>query len=447
MIAKRPGMVRLPDAAPEGKALLPFQMEGLMYLCARPHNLLADEMGLGKTIQAIGLINTMQLRKVLIVPPASVKRNWLRKLEEWLTTKRVIQIVDKKTDFISDLSEVVIVNYDLISHSYIFQQLTERKWDLLICDEAHRLKNMKAKRTIAVLAKNGLAHCATRTLMMTGTPVLNRPVELYPILRVLAPKVIAPYNDYFKYARRYCDAWQDGFGLNADGASNTEELNLKLRAHYMIRRMTHEVEVQLPKRRQEVVFIDSTEGVREKLRTLDQASRTDFKHKTLGIAAGDLATLRRETAEEKIEASLDLIKGYCEATEKLVIFAYHHSVIDRIARELESFGVVTLSGSTNQTQRQNAIDDFKSNAKIRIFIGQIQAAGEGIDGLQDVCSNVLFIEWSWVPGEIEQAIKRVHRIGQTKAVLIRFLVWADSVEEHMMRVALDKVKIIREIVK
>lgn len=426
---------------------LPFQVEGINIMARRKHNLLADDMGLGKTIQAIGLINRLKLRTVLIIVKASIKINWKRKLEEWLDTPRVIQIVNKKTDVVEELAEVVIVNYELVSHSYMFQQLCLREWDLLICDEAHALKSTDSKRTKAVLAKNGIAHHAKRSLMLTGTPILNRPVELYPILKTFAPQVMYPYNDYFRFAKRYCDAWQDGFSFNVKGASNTEELNKKLREHYMIRRLTHEVEVQLPKRSHEIIFIDSDESVISRLRVLDAASRRDFKHQTLDAGAGELATLRRETAEAKIDRGMDTIKEYVESTEKIVIFAYHRSVIDKLKTVLGEYGVVALTGSTSQQERDKSIQSFKNDPNIKVFLGQIQAAGEGIDGLQEVCHNVLFLEWSWVPGEIEQACKRVHRLGQTRPVFIRFLVWADSVEEHIMRVALDKVKVIREIMK
>ncbi len=428
-------------------SLFPFQELGVQALMSRRHNLLADEMGLGKTIQAIELINRLKLRKVLIVCKASIKRNWEHKINEWATQYHLIQIIDKKVSEISEFASIVIVNYDLITHSYIHAQLTSFKWDLLICDEAHYLKNTEAKRTKSVLSNKGLVRCAKRTLMMTGTPVLNRPIELYPILKVLAPAVIHPYGDYYRYAKRYCAAYQDGFGLNVDGASHTDELNKKLREHYMIRRMTNEVQVQLPSKRYEVVFIDSTREVQQKLRVLDQAGRKDFKHQNLGIDGGGLATLRRETAEKKVEASIDLIKEYVESAGKIVIFAYHHTVIERLEEALRGYGCVTLTGSTSQIRRESSIKLFKEDPEIKVFIGQIQAAGEGIDGLQNACSNVLFVETSWVPGEIEQAVKRVHRIGQTKPVLIRFLVWADSVEEHMFRIALDKIKVIKEILQ
>lgn len=432
---------------PKGDPLMEFQKEDIRQMVARRHNLNALDMGLGKTIEAITLIEVLKIRNVLIVVKASIKRGWKRKIDEWALTKRVIQIVDKRTEHIEELAEIIIINYDLVIHSYIFAQLTQRQWDLIICDEAHYLKNKDAKRTKAILAKGGLAHCSTRSLMLTGTPVLNRPIELYPMLKTFAPLVLGKYNDYWKYAKRYCDAWQDGFTFNVTGASNIKELNEKLRQFYMIRRMTHEVEIQLPKKRYEMVFIDSTEGVKQKLRVLDQASRKDFKHQDLDLDGGNLSVLRRETAEAKIDATIDIIVEYAQSVEKLVIFAYHHSVIDRLKSALAEFNPVILSGNTPQLSRERSITTFKEDKFCKVFIGQIQAAGEGIDGLQDVCSNVLFLEWSWVPGEIEQACKRVHRIGQTKPVLIKFFVFADTVEEHQMRVALDKVQVIKEILK
>lgn len=424
-----------------------FQEDSIPMLISRRHNLLADEMGLGKTIQAITLINTMGFKSVLIVCRASIKTNWERKLVEWMTTHLNIQVINKKTDRIEPLTQVVIINYDIVHHSYMFYQLKRIKFDLLICDEAHYLKNMETKRTQAILAKGALIHNCERSLMMTGTPVLNRPSELYPMLKVLAPTVIAPYSDYWSYARRYCDAWQDGFGFNDKGASNTAELNTKLRAHYMIRRTWNDVEVQLPKRRYEMVFIDQTADVRKSLEVLSNAERRDFKHQKLNLDVGGLATLRRETAEKKVTACIDQVKEYVESSGKLIIFAYHHSVIERLKNELSDYQPVVLTGSTATGNRQSIVDEFIKNPKRQVFLGQIQAAGEGIDGLQLVCHNILFIETSWIPAEISQAIARLWRLGQERSVLVRFLIWANSVEEHMMRVALDKVKTIRELTK
>ena len=426
--------------------LFPYQEQAMPLLANRRHTLLADEMGLGKTVQAIALINQLDLAPVLIICKASIKINWLRKLNEWLDKPRVVQIINSRTDPLDLFAEIFIVNYDLITHSYIHLQLSQIKWAMLIADEAHYLKNMKAKRTQAVLSRKGLIHHTERSLMMTGTPVLNRPIELYPMLKVLSPETIAPYNDYYKFARRFCGGFQDGFCFNDKGASHTAELNERLRRGFMIRRTYAEVEHQLPKRRYEIVLIEQTDGVRANLRVLEDAERTDFKHQNAGCDAGGLATLRREVAERKIEVCLEKIKEYVESVDKLVIFAYHHSVIDKLHDELKIYGVNQITGGTHSNRRQIEIDDFIKN-KNKVFIGQIQAAGEGIDGLQAVCHNVLFIESSWVPGEISQAIARVWRLGQQHPVLVRFLVFANSIEESMMRTALDKVSTIRSILK
>jgi SNF2 family DNA or RNA helicase len=427
--------------------LFPFQEMSMPQLMSRRHTLLADEMGLGKTVQAIELINRLDLSPVLIICKASIKINWFRKLEEWLNKPRIVQIINSRTDPLEPFAEIFIVNYDLITHSYIHLQLSQIKWQLIICDEAHYLKNMKAKRTQAVLSKKGLIHHTERSLMMTGTPVLNRPIELYPMLKVLSPETIAPYGDYYKFARRFCAGYQDGFCFNNRGASHTTELNRRLRSGFMIRRTWQEVENELPSRRYEIVLIEQSEGAKENLKILEAAERHDFKHQKFGINAGSLATLRRQTAETKVDTCIDQIRGYVESVDKLVIFAYHHSVIDKLESELSIYHPVVLTGNTPTHQRQAQIDWFIHTPTAKVFIGQIQAAGEGIDGLQAVCHNVLFIESSWVPGEISQAIARLWRLGQQHPVLIRFLVWANSIEEHMMRVALDKVKTIREITK
>lgn len=432
---------------PDGKELLFFQAQGVMQMGLRKHNLLADSMGLGKTVQIIALINTLGLRRILVVCPASVKLNWKRELDNWLTSKRYVQILNKRIDVVQPYSEIIIVNYDLVTHSNIFGQLKQIKFDLGVCDESHYLKSMDAKRTKAMLSKDGLVHNCKRTVMATGTPVLNRPIELYPLLKVLSPITIAPYNDYYKFAKRFCDAWQDGFSLNVNGASHTDDLNDRLRKNYMIRRLAKDVYKELPQVRHQVLFVEQTPGVTPSLRTLDEAERRDFKHQKLGVDAGGLATLRRETAEKKLDACVDQIKNIVDQAGKLVIFAYHHTVIKKLEKELESYGTTTLSGNSSQIERMQSIQDFSNRGDVNVFIGQIQAAGQGIDGLQHSCSNVLFIESSWVPGEIQQAIARVARMGQTKPVLVQFLIWADSVEEHLMRVALDKVQVINEVTK
>ena len=424
--------------------LFPFQGQAVEIMAKRRHTLLADSMGLGKTIQAIALIDKIKAKKTLIICKASIKENWKRKIIDWLPGQR-IQIVNKKTDDIDWNFPIVIVNYDLISHSYIFQQLIRIDWDLLICDEAHYLKSAQAQRTKAVLAKNGLVHHAKRTLMITGTPILNRPIELYPMLKVLSPETIIPYSDYYRYGKRFCAGFQDGFSFNVNGASHTLDLNERLRRGYMIRRTYEEVEMELPKRRYEITLVDQPDGMAAQMTILEDAERKDFKFQKFD--GGELATVRREVAEKKIEVCLNQIREWVNGNDKTLIFAYHHSVINKLSAELFDMWPVVITGETPSRQRQPLIDEFVKDPGHKVMLGQIQAAGEGIDGLQAVCHNVIFVEADWSPGVLNQAIARVWRLGQEHPVLIRFLVWSNSFDEHQMRTVLDKVKIIMEVLK
>lgn len=431
---------------PPNKKYLPFQIDGIKWIISRKSSMIGDEMGLGKTIQAIGAINQLDARRVIIVCPASVKLNWEKELKEWLIEPLRIQVVNGRSTKILDNVNVVIINYDLVSHSHIWQQLVSFEWAMLICDEAHYLKNQSAKRTKAILARNGLAHRSHFKVMLTGTPVLNRPIELYPILSVLAPQVLGKYQSYISYVYRYCGAYRSAFRFDVSGASNTKELGERLRTTYMLRRTVDEVQKDLPDKIYQVHLIESTTDMQNKLTKIMDPKRLDFKYQDLNDGE-HIATVRRETAMEKVKYALPHIETSIESVRKLVIFTYHIDVLEYLSDNLKDHGVVSISGGDTILKRQKAIDDFKKDdGKIKVFIGQIQAAGQGINGLQDNCHHVMFVEWSWVPGEIEQAIKRVHRMGQKNTVHVQFLVWAKSVEEHMMRTALDKLVTIREIV-
>ena len=439
----KPTTINFPK--PSGKKYLPFQIDGIKWLTSRYHSLLADDMGLGKTIQAIGAINLLGLKKVLIVCPASVKLNWKRELAEWLVDKSLtVEVVNGRTYNIQGCS-VIIVNYDIVHHSNIINQLALYKFQALICDEAHFLKNAKAARTKAILSRKGIANNCLFKWMLTGTPILNRPIELYPMLRTLSVDTITPYSDYRSFAMRFCGGYQQGFALIANGATHCEELNTRLKKKFMLRRLSSEVLDQLPEVRNQIIFIEP-KGVKAKLKVVDNADRLTFKHRDHGLDIGELATYRRELAEKKLEYSIDHIKEMIDQTGKVVIFTYHRSVLRKLRRELLEYGPFVVEGGMTSAGKQASINLFQNLDNSKVFIGQIQTAGQGIDGLQKVCSHVIFLEWTWVPGEVSQAIKRVHRYGQTKPVLVQFMVWEESVEEHMMRTALDKLKNIRKMV-
>jgi SNF2 family DNA or RNA helicase len=234
---------------PGGLAYFAYQLEGINFALRRNGTLLADEMGVGKTIQAIGLINALgdALRTVLIVCPATMRLVWRSELERWLVrslSTGVVGVEEVSREVFSQAG-ILIINYDRLWKKR--DLVLGREWDLAILDECHLIKNPEAIRS-RVVAKIQ----ATRRLALSGTPMSNRPIELYPILNWLEPSRWPP-GDKFKFALRYCAARNTAFGWDLSGASNIEELGALLRNTVMIRRTKAEVLPQLPPKFRRVV--------------------------------------------------------------------------------------------------------------------------------------------------------------------------------------------------
>jgi len=426
--------------------LMPFQKEGVDFLKDRQKALLADEMGLGKSVMAICAINEINARQVLIVCPAGLKLNWQREMKRWLKNRELkIQVLNGRNDLLAKTSNVVIVNYDLLIAPKIFSQLLASKFAVGVFDESHYLKNRSAKRTRAVFLRGAIASKCVYKWFLTGTPILNRPVELYPLLKAVAPEVIAPYDSYGSYAQRFCDAFFDGFQLVAKGASHVDDLSVRLGSGFMLRRKKADVLKELPDKMYQMVSLPAKDSNVKKLLVQEfNWTKTEAKRQAVGADGADLARLRHELALSKVSTAVDHIENLLDSESKIVVFAYHRAVIAQLRDKLERYGAVSISGDTPSAARQAVVDKFQTDKDCRVFIGQIQAAGVGIT--LTAASTVVFVESSWVPGEIDQAVDRCHRIGQKDSVLVQFLVIAESLEEHMIRTVIDKRQTIAKIV-
>jgi len=425
------------------ESLYPFQKEGVSFLTKRKHALLADDMGLGKTVQAIIASIEVLANKILIICPASVKLNWKKELVYWgsLDTSNYFQkdniyIVNGRKAIIPN-KKVVIINYDLVIYPEIQKQL-RREWHVVICDEAHYLKSRSSKRTHAVLGKTGIIRNSYFKWLLTGTPVLNRPIELYPVIQTLAGTLIEPHNTYTKFSTYFCAGYYDGFAWNDRGASNVDELANRIKPFYL-RRLKKEVLSELPDKIFKTIFLPITPAIN---RVLDLEQ--DLEASEEGGNLGQLASIRRLTAEAKlpevIQYAHDVLNNGCR---KLVIFAHHKVIVQKLQQEFSSS--VVLVGGMTANAKQEALEKF-INSDIQLFIGNIKAAGTGIDGLQKVCSHVMFAEVSWSPGEMDQAVDRLHRIGQnSKGVQVDFLVAEGTIEEVMVRTLIKKTKLIRRL--
>ena len=452
--------------APEGLSYLPYQRAGIAYARERTRSLIADEMGLGKTVQAIGLINLTNPTSVLIVCPNSVKLNWRRELERWLVEKRSIGIANGKS-FPSD-DDIVIINYDIVGNhrSAIDARGT---WDLLIVDEAHYLKNARAQRTQYVLGRWDYDEReriqpinARQTVFLSGTPLLNRPIELWPILKYALPNTLGRSWKYF--VTRYCGGEPTRYGWYVDGATNLDELQDRLRSELMVRRRKSDVLMELPAKRRQVVELpangcadvvrreqEAMETIRQRLSELrrqveaargqsESAYRAAVKQLREGTRAafGEIARLRHDTAVAKVPSVVAYALDCLESIDKLVIFAHHHDVINGLSDGLREAKInhVTFTGENTIEERQAAVDRFQNKTSCRVFIGSITAAGLGIT--LTAASHVLFAELDWTPGNIIQAEDRCHRIGQKDSVLIQHLVLEGSIDVTMAKALIDK---------
>lgn len=415
------------------------------------------------TIQTAGAINmNPDYRRVLVVCPNSLKLNWKRELEKWLVVSYRIGVVDRN-DFPEDV-DILIINYDVVDRHK--ERLQAEEWDLLVLDEAHAVKNDKAKRTQAILGKgkkvSGIP--AKRKLFLTGTPVLNRPMEFFTLLNALDPE---EWSNKFKYGLRYCNGHQTRFGWDFSGASNLEELNLKLRTSIMIRRTKEEALPELPPvfhqvvelpqdatlrkliKEENKVWEDKADVIAELRAAVELArvseSKDDYHvavkslQKGMNESFADMARVRQEIAIAKTPYLLEHLK---ELDKKVVVF-FHHKEVGRQLLEALGDGAVILVGDTKLEDRQEAVDRFQNDPKVKYFLGSITAAGVGIT--LTASSHVVFHELDYRPAMINQAWSRCQRIGQKDNVLVQYFLVEGSLDAKMANDIVSKQEIIDRI--
>lgn len=326
--------------SPTGLAYMPFQRAGIEYAVKRERTLIADPPGLGKTIQAIGVHNVVNTKRVLIICPASLKRNWKREWERWdihgLSVGMSASIQKSKTSdgFTKAWTEhywpdtdVCIVNYDMlesfddqIKYETITQsngktKKVEREWDLIICDEAHLLKTKTALRTMCIFGGTRKAKrskgiekrvfgplLSKRHLYLTGTPILSKPIELWNLIRACDPKGLGSNWDH--YAFTYCDAYCTNNGMDTSGASNLQDLNRLLRERFMVRRDKKSVLKELPDKTRELVLLpkDKLEAPVRKEQNRVEDALAAYEQEVLGIDTSNLFRYIDEICDKLTQA-------------------------------------------------------------------------------------------------------------------------------------------------
>lgn len=453
---------------PAGLEYRGYQKAGIEYAINHKDVLIGDEPGLGKTIQAIGISNaTPWIQRVLVIATSSLKSNWKTEWEKWCVKKLSVGVVKNGDAKSWPDTQVAIISFDLVKKH--LKPIHARIWDLLIVDEAHFLRNPDALRTKYIFGhiekaskKNQYKPVITpaiprkKTALLTGTPIVNRPKEIWPLIHAVAPQ---KYNNFEKFALRYCGAKRTRYGWVYDGATNLRELQADLRSLCMIRRLKNDVLTELPPKTRQIICIDDeainkaeqaatrrmfdkpeyTNG-KELLQILADENKRTYEEtvaalETLNkIAFFDMAKIRKETAIRKIPYVIDLI-NIAKENGKLIIFAHHEEIFKALmAQYPNEFAMVT--GATPPAKRQAEADRFQNDPACRYFFGSILAAGAGFT--LTASAHVIFAEIDWVPGNMLQAEDRAHRIGQNSNVLIWHIVINRTLDAIMAKILVRK---------
>uniref|UniRef100_A0A8C7KUQ0 SWI/SNF-related matrix-associated actin-dependent regulator of chromatin subfamily A-like protein 1 n=1 Tax=Oncorhynchus kisutch TaxID=8019 RepID=A0A8C7KUQ0_ONCKI len=421
--------------------LMPFQRDGVNFAVSKDGRLLlADDMGLGKTVQAICI--AAYYRKewpLLVVAPSSVRFTWAEAFRQWLPSVKPdsINVIVKGKDNLRG-GLVNIISYDLLSK--MDKQQAANPFNVLIMDESHFLKNMKTARFKAALP---LLKVAKRVILLSGTPAMSRPSELYSQILAVKPSLFPHFRDF---GTRYCNARQLPWGWDYSGSSNLGELKLMLEESLMLRRLKSEVLSQLPAKQRKVVTV-TTDGINTRTKAALSAAAKDLaKGQHNNNMKEALLVFFNHTAEAKIKAIMEYIMDMLECgREKFLVFAHHKLVLDFITKELGEKGIdyIRIDGSTPSSERQQLCDRFQFTDKSCVAVLSITAANMGIT--LHSAALVVFAELFWNPGIMIQAEDRVHRIGQTSNVDIHYLVAKGTADDYLWPMIQEKMHVLEQV--
>lgn len=377
-------------------------------------------MGLGKTATAIRALDEIEAKSVLVLCPAVACVNWSREFDRFSSYQRDTEIV---------------------SYGSLHKIDPEKRWDALILDESHYLKSTDSKRSKLVLGSAGLVHRAKVIWALSGTPAPNNASELWPIMYTFGATPLL-YGDFVE---KYCThrlVSGKHFQITGTKVHMIPELRALLKP-ILLRETAQSVGLELPPITHETVVVKSgkvgipteNESILNRLeRERDLLKQfLSTRNEDLSTIGDSISTLRRISGLRKISPVVEMVKGELEsnAYRKIAIFAHHREVIEEVCKGLSSFGSVHVYGGTKTHERQSAIDSFQKDPSTRVFGGSIQAAGTAITLTE--ATQVLFIEYDWVPGNNAQVIKRASRIGSRHPLHVRFVSLNDPLDERVTR--------------
>jgi SWI/SNF-related matrix-associated actin-dependent regulator of chromatin subfamily A-like protein 1 len=421
--------------------LFPYQKEGVIFVDERGSALIADDPGLGKTLQAIGFLafNPDQFPAV-VVCPAGLKLIWRRQIKMWMKHPPRVRILEgREPEDIKGTADIFIINYEIMM--YWKKSLQKIKPLTIIGDEVQYIKNSTAKRTKAMMAV--VQHTTKQNdgvfIALSGTPLESKPIELYNVLKLIDPNL---FPSKMMYAKRYCGAKHNGFGWDYSGATNTKELHRILSQSIMIRRKKADVLKDLPRKMRAVVplQIDNEEEYKgAKSNIIKWIHRKNGMEKANRAKKAEalvkIETLKQLCFNGKCAKAIQWIRDFLDTGEKLIVFVTHRESLNKIMEAFPGISV-SMSGGMTAKQKQYAVDLFQNTKKIRLFVGNLIAAGTG--HTLTAASNTCFLEVGWLPGQHEQAEDRAHRIGQEASSVTAWYLLAENTIEMRIAEILDE---------
>jgi SWI/SNF-related matrix-associated actin-dependent regulator of chromatin subfamily A-like protein 1 len=420
---------------------LEHQKEAIQKLLENKKFILADDMGLGKTTSTIIGALESGSKKILIICPATLKINWKREIENY--SDRPIFIAESKN--FSTEHDFVIANYDIIKNFHDPKNKEESlilnsKFDLVIVDECHMIKNPQALRTKLI---NDVVKTTERLWLLTGTPMTSRPMDYFNLLSLVDSPVA---KNWLAYAVRYCAGYQFKAGnrkiWNVTGASNLEELRERT-SGTILRRLKENV-LDLPDKIITPVYLKLKSKAYEDVmgEYYDWYDKNPEESKSLTVQFSKLTKVRQIIADEKIQQTIEIAENIIEQGKKVIIFC---NFTDSLNKIVEHFGktAVKLDGSMSQHERQYSVDQFQENEKIKVFVGNIKAAGTGITLTSG--ESVIFNDLSFLPSDHAQAEDRAYRYGQKNNVLVYYPLYENSIEGIIYDILNNKKQVIATV--
>jgi SWI/SNF-related matrix-associated actin-dependent regulator of chromatin subfamily A-like protein 1 len=415
-----------------------FQIEGIHFLQKNKKAFLADQMGLGKTVESILAIKKYP---VLVVCPATLKYNWRDEVKKWLEIESFIISKKFPEPMFDHEKEIYIINYDILGKH--LKSIQEKDFGTIIFDESHYLKNRKAQRS--QYAKT-IAEQSEYVYLLTGTPIMNRPVELVNQLETI--NRLKSFGGWFTFVKRYCNAAQTKYGWDLNGASNLDELHEKLKGTILLRRLKKDVLKDLPDKQYSEIFfdLDNLKDYKRAENDLISFLKQEGEYESAMKASQaeqlvKIEYLKQLATAGKLESVKQWISDFLETGEKLVVFATHVETQKELLTL--SNNTAAILGIMEPEDRSKNVDKFQNDPTCNLMVASLQAGGVGIT--LTAASHVAFVELGWTPAIHDQAESRLHRIGQKDNVNVYYFLANNSIDTEIFTLLQNKASIVENV--